>query len=183
MLLYTDPAYTALYNDTIDLLARAEAATEEALQQAERDLTTARDALNETLDGANRLPDGTHVFRSADGNVYTGDGRVVGSEEAASVEWREDAPSYEDYLARRKAAGDAQHRIDELRRYQVDVLGRIRDRMTDPDNPPSPEDMEQAQAEIQEGLDGVVHKADLDAVKPESPHQNSSDITPPALGG
>lgn len=50
-------------------------------------------------------------------------------------------------LATERALADAirrgdQKRIDELRRYQVEVLGHARDRLTDEDNPPTKEEIE-----------------------------------------
>lgn len=141
-MLMQDPEYAKLYNDTMDLLARAEKATEKALAQAEQDLIEAQDQLNDMRDNASKLPDGTAVFRDKDGNVWTEDGKLVDQEDAAAVVWKDNAPSYEDYLNQKQTVTDTQQRIEALRLYLVDVLGGARDRMSDPDNPPSKEDIE-----------------------------------------
>lgn len=42
--------------------------------------------------------------------------------------------------------------MNELRGYQVDNLGRARDRMADQENPPEAEELEQFQRDIQERM-------------------------------
>src|SRR3546814_20712795 len=111
-----DPEYAALYNEVSDLLSRAEAATEAALIDAEQDLSTANSELDQTLDKANRLPDGTAVFRSKDGTIYTENGKPVEGEEAAGVVWKDKAPSYADFLMKKRASETARERNEEFRR-------------------------------------------------------------------
>ena len=180
-----DPAYAALRQDTLDLLARAETAIEQALTDAQDTLTDAQDALDGTMEHANRLPDGTAVFKDTDGNIYTEDGRLVGPEEADSVVWKDDAPSYEEFQKRKQAVEDARLRIEELRRFQDEVLGPARERLHDPDNPPSPDEIEQIRDDVQNGLDEIVNtKANRlsDANHEGTPPQSSSNIFVRDLG-
>ncbi len=149
-LLQSDPEYAARYHEVIDLLSRAEVATERALQAAEQDLNVAEDALDQMRDSANRLTDGTAVYRDASGNVWTEGGRMVEGHELEGIVWTKGAPSYEDILKQKQAVEDARRRIEELRRYQIDVLGKHRDIMTDPDNPPSKDDLDDIEKEIKE---------------------------------
>ena len=164
MLLYTDPAYTALYNDTMDLLTSAEAATEKALANAEQELS-------DLLDNAARLPDGRAVFMDGDGNVWTESGKPVDPAKAEGIEWPDDSPSYEEYLKRRQA-------VDEIRRYQVDVLGHARDRMTDPDNPPSTDELEDFNRQLAAGMPNAVRNFMPAGDHPEQANQQSVPSEP-----
>ena len=147
-LLQNDPAYAALYHDTMDLLTCAERATESALESAEHALSEAEEALQGILEKANKLPDGGAVFKDAHGNIRTEDGRLVEAHELEGQDWHDGAPSYEDYLAQKKTRDEARNTVDDLRHYQVHVLGNARDRMSDPANPPSKEEMEGIQEDI-----------------------------------
>lgn len=149
--LLNDLVYRALYNETFDQLRAAEAATEAALETAHDALSQADTALEDTLANAARLPGGTRVFRDADGNIRTEDGEIVSGPDAETIVWNGGEPSYEELLARRKASEETRQRVNDLLRYQNDVLGRARDRMEDPDNPPSPDELKQIQDDIEEG--------------------------------
>lgn len=148
-LLQSDPEYAALYNDTMDKLRRAEQATEAALVEAKDALSQAKDYYEEGLGNASTLPDGTRVFRDGDGNVRTEDGRLIEGDELDQITWRDGAPSYEDILARRQAIERAEQAIEAIRRYQVDVLGTVRDRLTNEDDPPTMEELEEIQKRIE----------------------------------
>ena len=150
LLLQNDPDYAAQYKGVMDLLSRAETATEQALTRAEQDLSLAQDEINDTLNSANKLPDGTVIFKDKEGSIWTENGRLVTEAELESVKWNENAPSYEDYIKRRQAVEDLQRHIVALRRYQVDVLGHSRNRLADPDNPPSADELKQIEKEIKE---------------------------------
>ena len=151
-LLKNDAAYRALYEETFDKLRTHEAATERALDQAREDLAEAKDALDEMRENASTLQDGTRVYRSEDGSFYSEDGTLITGEALESIEWREGASSYEDYLAQKKATADAEGRMNDLLVYQADVLGDIRNRMEDEDNPPSKEDMEMFQEKMEHAM-------------------------------
>ncbi|MCG8605448.1 hypothetical protein MJD09_10675 [bacterium] len=176
-LLANDPEYAALYEHVSNLLNDAEAATEAALAQAETDLGDAEAALEETMENANRLPDGTAVFRDKDGNIRTEDGRIIEGEEAESIVWKDDAPSYEDYLQRKQEIEDLRQRIEELRRYLIDVIGDARDRINDPDNPPTKEELERIEREIREKAPEAVRAAtDIEAPETDHPKAASHEI-------
>ena len=149
-LLAGDPAYAALYNDTFDILRDAETATEIAIAATEAALTEAQQELAEALDRASSLPDGRRVFRDpATGNVYDEDGQLVEGDDLDAIVWRDDAPTWQDYQNKRQADAAVRERLDDLRRYQTDVLGRARDRLTDNDAPPTPDELHDIQGEIQ----------------------------------
>ncbi|MEO1136755.1 MAG: hypothetical protein AAFW68_09130 [Pseudomonadota bacterium] len=162
-----DPEYAKAYNRVKGLLEEAERLTENALVEAEA-------ALEEIVARAVKLPDGRAVFKDRDGNVRTEDGAIIDATVAAGIDWPDEAPSYEEFESRKR-------RIDNLREYQVDTLGRVRDRLEDENNPPSAEELEEFEREIRE------QRPELEAEtnEPENPKLGdpirSSEIQVPDL--
>jgi multidrug efflux pump subunit AcrA (membrane-fusion protein) len=179
--LLNDPIYRALFEETMSLLEKAESATEQVLERAEEELRQAEEALQKTLDDANCLPDGKKVFRDTNGDVRTADGKLVDPADAASIVFKDDAPSYEDYTKAKQHTDSARDRVGSIRRYQTHVLGGARDRMTDPDNPPSKDDMDDIQKDITEKAPPLV-QSKLDPEIAGTPEKESTfTIEKPSL--
>lgn len=149
LLLMSNPEYAKAYNETFDLLRRSESAVERALTKSEIALTRAKKDLQELNDRAQRLQDGTRVYRDTAGRVRAEDGRLIEGPEREGIEWKPDAPNYEDYLVRKEALEKAERDDEALRLYQVEVLGPARSRLEDQDNPPSMEEL----ADIRKGIE------------------------------
>ena len=179
-----DPSYAALYTETLDLLQAAEAKTETALTEAREALAEAESTLEETLDNASVLPNGTRVFRDRDGNVYTEDGGRVTGDDLEAIVWRPGSPSYEEFKAAKRAVDDARSKIDVLLLYQTDVLGHARDRLNDPDNPPTEEELRDIQDRINEGPQFVHEPPEPPEGAPKltEPGQTASVKLPPLSG-
>ena len=144
-----DPAYRAQYEAFGDFLNEAQSKTEIAFTGAEAALADAQDRLRNTKDSANVLPNGKKVLRTADGRVMDEHGNIVGAEDAAGIVWKDGAPTYEEYLAAKQRAEDAARLVDDIRRYQTEVLGRARDRWEDTDSPITPDEMEEWRQRIE----------------------------------
>jgi hypothetical protein len=164
-LLMSNPEYAKAYQETFDLLRNAEAATEIALQKAALASIQARENLNQVHDKAQRLTNGTRVFRDAQGNVRDETGRLIEGTDAEQIVWRSDAPSYEQFLAGKDALEKAQRDEEEIRRYQIEVLGPSRDRIEDEDNPPSREEIDGIKRGIGEKMPDLV-RAERPATTP-----------------
>jgi hypothetical protein len=143
-------AYAKLYYETEEILTRAETPTEQALEQIERALLQEKETLRQMEKSANRTSDGKMVFRDAQGNVRDENGTIISTDEAASIVWRDNAPSYEEFRAQQEKLAELRRCEEELRHYQVDVLGNTRDRLTDEKNPPSTDELQQIQKDITE---------------------------------
>lgn len=150
--LVASASYAALYQATLDQLEQAERATETALANTATVLANARQHHQAILDRAARLPDGTHVFKTSSGDFRTVDNRMVDAEAADTIHWRGGEPSFEDYTEARAAMIAAKTAQSELETYQVDTLGRIRDRMSDETNPVTEAEMEVFQKQLDEGM-------------------------------
>jgi len=159
LLLASNPAYARLYNNTMDMLGDAEDATDRAIAKAQAALEAAQAKRQETLDRAATLPDGTRVFKDKRGQVWNERGERVSDEDAARIAWRGDEPAYEQFLEESEAVRDGLTRLEALQGYRVDTLGRIRDRMSDHDNPPSHREIEQFQRDIHEQAPPEVRAA------------------------
>lgn len=168
-LLQSDPEYAALYSDTMDLLQRAEAETAAALSTANETLQQAQDAFSELNDKASTLPDGTKVFRDVDGNVWNERGEPVTGMALEQIVWRDGAPSYEDYLAKKKAVEQARRDVDAIRHYQIDIIGDARDRLSDENNPPSKEELKEIQKRIELEMPA--------AIRPTKAPEQAPDVT------
>ncbi len=156
LLMTTNPAYAALYEEVTNLLSEAETLTEAAIEQAEEELRTANEALEDALSRAPRLEDGRRVFRDENGQIWSEDGDLITGVDAESVVWPENALTREDHLRRKEGVDEAQQRLDALRAYQTDVLGAARDRLSDPENPASRGELEDIKREIEKGVSSLL---------------------------
>ena len=178
ILLATNTAYAQLYRKTIDKLAAAEIAAGHALSRAEQALVAATETLAELRTGAARLEDGRMVFKDAQGRVRDEDGNILHHIDPDTVLWPEGAPSYEDWRAAKASAEAAQNRVDALQHYQVTVLGDIRDRLSDEDNPPSAEELETMQEEIDALMPPEVKAATREEAATTPDRSAAIDINP-----
>jgi len=143
-----DPAYAVLYRDTVDLVNDYGMRAEAALAEAEQVLNKAQIDHDLILGKAARLPDGRYVFKILDGKMYDQDGYLVDGPDADGIIWPDDTPSYEDYLSSKKTVSDAKHNVQLWQDYLIEVIGVTRDRLNDPENPPTPDELRDWQEKI-----------------------------------
>jgi len=140
-IMLADAAYRAAYTQTMSDLSGAESAVYDALIDAADQVNQAQSDLDDTVAGAQTLPDGTKVFRNDDGSVYTADGRKLDDDVAATIDWKDGAPSWEDVQTKQRALEDAKQRHTKLAGYDAE-LARIRKHMEDEANPPTQEEID-----------------------------------------
>ncbi|MEW5421940.1 hypothetical protein [Amorphus sp. 3PC139-8] len=148
-MMLNDPAYARAYEGAMNALADAERAVDRALEQALERAETAQSILDDTLENAMKLPDGTAVFMDAEGVVRSEDGEAIDPVLAATLEWQGNEPSYELFVEQRDGLGAANDAVADIRRDQVE-LGDIREELTDQDDPPSKERVNVLQDRIEE---------------------------------
>ncbi|WP_321337361.1 hypothetical protein [uncultured Cohaesibacter sp.] len=129
-----DDEYRQLYDDAMDRLRVLEEATQRALDKAQIELEKSQEQLRETLERAAML-NGVHVFKDAQGRVWTEHDQRVEDSDADRIEWKGNEPSREEYHADRAKNHASQQSADDIRKYQTDTLGDARERLTDEDNP------------------------------------------------
>lgn len=181
-ILMQDKEYAALYRGTVDLAREYAAKAEAGVVASKAALSMAGQELETLTGNAARLhTDGSLVFLDKNGQAIRADGTVLTQEEAASIVWPDDAPSYEEYLAAKKAYADAQAQFEAWRDYQQHV-GGVQNRLDDPNNPYSPDELKDTQQEIRERIPAANSADSKISVQPDQPvFTGSSDIEKPAV--
>ena len=180
--LLNDPIYRAKYDGVSQVLSDAERATEAAIDQMNTQIIATQAELDDMMDRAARLPDGTRVFRDANGVVRCEDGSVVEDHLVDTIIWSGNEPSFEEIQATKQRLEDLQSALDDVTRYQNDVLGPSRDKVTDPDDPPSLEGLDSIEDDIQSKMPQIVqeHMPEMTTSALDAPSQS---IVLPKLGG
>ena len=181
-MLMADAEYAALFEDVWNTLGTAEIATNQALADLNEEIDAIAAELTELEDQASTLPDGTMVFRSADGRVLTEHGRELTPDEVPDVAWQEGAPAWEAYLAKKQHMQNLSSDRDDILRYQRDVLDPAHQRLSDGDNPLSKDELRQIQKDIEEQAPTVLRSET--AMKPATgtvQHMASRDTPIPQI--
>ena len=178
--LLADPIYRAKYDDAFRVLRHAERATESAYDELIRLITEAEAILDNMKDRAARLPDGTLVFKDANGIVRRTNGSEVDDVLAGTVVWTWNEPSYEAYRDQQRQLSDLREELGDVERYRQ-KLGSARDRLTDEDNPPTLDELDDIRRDIEDNAPGRVfdHMRELEA--PEVSHTETSAMAIPKL--
>lgn len=135
-----DPAYAAAYQGAWDALDRAQAAVDAALMEAAEAIDRLTDITDDMDARAHRLGDEA-VFEGDDGAYYRANGSRLSEDEAARVERREGAPSYDARRMAQDALDAARARRAEILGIQDNVIDPARERLADPDNPMSEDEL------------------------------------------
>ncbi|MEM6932524.1 MAG: hypothetical protein AAF526_02960 [Pseudomonadota bacterium] len=171
VLMLQDPVYRERYEATAATLSSAMQTTAIVLARLEEQRVLAEAAVNDIRDTAARLPEGTRVYRDANGVVRREDGSAVDETLAATIIWTGNEPSFEAFRAARDRLDDIQADLDAVTDYQNDVLGPARDRITDEDNPPSLDELDRILDDLDDKMPDVVREAQT---APDTPEADSS---------
>ena len=146
--------YAAQYQAVMQNLNDAEDAVYAAQVRSAERVSEAQSAVRGSLDAASTLADGTEVFQSEDGSVYTFDERLVNDDALEEILWREGSPSWETYKGQLAELEEARLYHERMNAHG-DRLSELRSEMEDEDNPIS----ENRLAEINEEIDEISNKA------------------------
>lgn len=180
--LLTDPIYRAKYDATLSILRDAELAVDAAFAHIEINLVAAHVHLDDIHERAARLPDGSRVYKDADGNVRREDGTLVDDVLVDTIIWIGNEPRYEDYRAATDRINELEHDRELVEGYQNDVLGPSRDRITDEENPPDLGELDDIADGIQSGMPKIVREH-IPETTTVAPDVQTSSIGIPSLGG
>lgn len=172
MLLAEDAQYAALYCQVTEKLDRAYQAVDQALIDINQRLEASDRKLQILRENATELEDGTKVFQSENGSIYTENGNRVSDQMAKNLEFSENAPSWEEYKEEKQRHDVLLRQQNEINTYQDEVLIPARKRMDDKDNPPSMDELKEIEKTIETQMPDVVktnyHKGDLRAESPNN---------------
>ncbi|MED5550654.1 MAG: hypothetical protein VX529_14985 [Pseudomonadota bacterium] len=182
MQLMRDAEYAAAYQRAWDALDNAQDALSEALLENAEETERLAEALDAIEGQAARLPDGSPVFRAADGSLRDADGNRLRSDALpASLTIPEDAPSYEEYASARDALHSARTRGQELARIQTEVIDPARDRVEG--GGMTPDEIDAITSRLDDVTDalkqGRIPEIDVEAPTPASPSDHNAAIVAP----
>lgn len=175
--LLADPVYAAAYQSAMQAYGRAQEAAYDGMTDAANELSNAESAIKETMDNASSLPDGTKVFLSEDGSVFTEKGRKLNDSEQGAIGWKTGAVSWEEYLKNQIRLTDAQKH----HRHMLDLdkrLNGLHDELTDEENPPTKDRVEGIEKEFDQIAQDArsAHRVDNELEVSESPKPIVPDL-------
>jgi hypothetical protein len=141
MRLLQDPEYMRLYGDVAKAIDDAEDAAARALAKLSREGERALERLDDIKYAAATLNDGRRVYRAADGRIYTEDGDDVTDQEKSIRGLSANSPSWEEFKTAKEALVDIVRRRREVEDYLRDVVDPAKLRLSDPDHPPSDDEL------------------------------------------
>lgn len=143
MRLLQDPNYARLYREAANVITDAEDAVTRALRKLSDKGEEVAQRIKALKDAAAELPDGRKVFRSKDGRLLTEDGKDVSDQRGHVKGSLDSAPSWEEFQRAKETLEDIERRKRELEHYQREVLDPYKQRLSDPDDPPSKDELEE----------------------------------------
>jgi len=156
MLLAEDAQYAALYSQVTKNLDQAYQAVGQALIDINQRLEDSGRKLQILRENAAEMEDGTKIFLSNEGSIFTEDGKLLNDEEAQKIEFTDSAPSWEEYKAEKEVYDTASRQQVEVGIYQRDVLDHARERLNDEDAPPSMDELEELNDQIKTRMPDIV---------------------------
>lgn len=142
ILLMTDPVYAQLYSEVMDKIEKIDQAISKALARSEQRIDYLKENLADIRGRAQRLADGTLVYKSQDGAVFTDDGVPISQKELSDVRWENSNPSWEERREAGETLDSAYKKKEEIEEYRDGTLQQAKDRMNDRDNPPDKDELQ-----------------------------------------
>ena len=142
ILLMTDPVYAQLYSDVMEKIEEIDRAVNKALMLANQRIDNFETNLADIKGRAQRLGDGTLIYRSQDGAVFSDNGILVSQQEMGDVRWENSNPSWEERREAGEALDSAYRKKEEIEEYRDGTLQHAKDRMNDRDNPPDKDELQ-----------------------------------------
>ncbi|AZV79058.1 hypothetical protein EBB79_15050 [Parasedimentitalea marina] len=177
-----DPIYRAKYNGVMEEIHEVRTATERALDQIADQLAGTLTKIQQMQDAAAHLPDGTRVFRDENSVVRLADGSEVEGYLADTIQWTGLEPSFEDYTQKISERDDLLATQIEVQIYETDVLGAALDKLTDPDDPPTLNELDQILDNSNNAMPDAVRRHMADVSGEIGPRTSLDSSMIPQLG-
>lgn len=127
--------FSEAYHKTMNVLEHAETIAENAIEQGEERLSFHKETIKNIHKNAMRLSDDSIVFKDKHGNIRLENGTILTNNALIeNIDWKDQYPTYEEYVFHKKSISDIENNIYEWREYQVDVLANVRKRMMNKEN-------------------------------------------------
>lgn len=163
----------------------AQSRLEIALERIQHEIQRSQTALDEKLELAARLPDGTHAFKDQNGTVRCEDGSQVSDDLAATIIWSGNEPELEEIQADRQRLQRLDVLADDVRSGQAEI-GDMQARMDDNDDPASSNELDGFKARAEEIVDGVEKRLEVETQRSapsvaESSVETTAELEVPKL--
>lgn len=179
-LMLQDPVYRERYEAVSATLFTAIQTTDAVLARLEEQILAAEIELDAIHERAARLPDGTRVYRDAQGVVRREDGSTVDDTLVATIIWTGHEPSFEAFTGARDQLAGLEADRDEVTDYQNDVLGPAHDRITDEHNPPSLSELDDILDQVEKSMpSAMLRELDHEQSDAAAPRRTSAIALPP----
>jgi len=152
--------YAKLYQNTMQNFHDTSNAVYDAQIVGGQRVSEAEAIIQKALDNASTMPDGTAVFRSQDGSVYTQDGEKLEDDALVGISWRENAPAWETYQEQRKDLDEKLQFLERMNGHEERLLD-LQDELETLKDQDTPENAERM-SEISEELDSIEADASLE---------------------
>jgi len=162
-LLENDAQYAKRYFEVAEKLDLAQQEVDGALSDITQRIAVSDRELQDLRDDAAKLEDGASVFKSSDGSIYTEGGQRLSDEDAQKIDIPDGAPSWEEYKAAQERHAVLLRDRQDIERYEREVLKPAQDRMQDRDNPPSSDELDQIEQDIDTKMPASVRKYSANA--------------------
>lgn len=157
---------------------RASDAVDTALRDNANASSEAGQRLQELGDSAATLADGRKVFLGKDGRLIAEDGTDVSDQRGSITGLSGKTPSWEDYQEAKARLEALRAEREAIERYRRDVLDPAKERLNDPDNPYSKEELEEAGQEAEEQMPEPVrsaYQANAPVIGARKPEKSAAD--------
>lgn len=168
--LLDDPVYKKRWEEFGDFLTLVETQTDNWIATVRAGLADIRAKLDDMRENANRLPDGTRVYKFSDGRVIDADGNPVRAEVASGLVWTDRMPKAEEYVDALAREQDAVTLLQDLESHRTD-LGDTRNEYENEKPPISIERMDDLEMRHKERM------KDFDLRVTEPSHDESPELT------
>lgn len=163
-------------------LTRFDDAATRALDDLGRRLINERAEFEARLSGANRLADGRYVFKTDSGQFVDESGAAITADERASLVEKDGAVTFAEFNQRRDNITALEQGIEDVRRYQVEVIGAAREEMSDPKTRLTQERVDEITRELESKAPPILReRMTLEFVEPTETRVPTRDVTVPTL--
>lgn len=164
--LLQNPLYAKLYYQAVETIERVDVAANRVRRKLERESEAAADQLSRLRASAAELPDGRKVFRAKDGRLVAEDGTDVTGRKEHITGLSPDTASWEEFEDTQKRLDETRRQLGEVDTYMREVIEPARERLRDPENPMTPDELREFQTKAMDAAPSFL-RSELDNLRTE----------------
>lgn len=173
--LLQNPVYAKLYYQAAETIERVDTAADRARRRLAQEYDAVTEQLDKLKSRAAEFPDGKKVFRARDGRLIAENGEDVTDRQESMKGLSPETSGWEEFRA-------AQDRLDEIRQqqreideYMQDVVEPFRQRMTDPGQPVTEEELREFHGNMKDGMPQAL-RAEYDNLLKAGPESKTGPV-------